>query len=346
MRSGVSAKLPAHDPSLYEREVRVVDAAHATPSRGAACPVCDDTESVPRFEIAGLPSRLVACTCCGTGRLDPLPSDAEVRDFYPPQYYGDLGNKFRAPIESLVQWVGNRHASFLASGLPRGGRVLDVGCGRGVILGALADRGIEAHGFEVSEAAARGVDPRAKICVAPRLEEANYPDEHFDGVIIWHVLEHVRDPRATLATIRRILRPGGRLVVAVPNFGSPQAHWAGPAWFHLDLPRHLYHFPLPALRRLLEGTGFAIRSEHHFSLRQNPFGWLQSWQNRGRKFPRNALYTLLYRRSPGEAPPFDATTRRRLMVGLALGAAPALAATLIETAARRGGTVHIVATPR
>ncbi len=53
-----------------------------------------------------------------------------------------------------------------------GGRVLDVGCGRGVILGALADRGLEAHGFEISEAATRGVDPRAKVCVAPRLEAA------------------------------------------------------------------------------------------------------------------------------------------------------------------------------
>ena len=346
MQAGAPPTDPSHDPSLYEREVHAIDAAQATPMRGGVCSVCDESESIPRFEIAGLPNRLVECTRCGTGRLEPLPSDAELRDFYPPQYYGDLGNKFRAPIEYLVQWVGMRHASFLASGLPRGGRVLDVGCGRGVILGALADRGLEAHGFEVSEAATRGVDPRAKIRVAARLEDANYPDAHFDGVIIWHVLEHVRDPRATLETIRRILRPGGRLVVAVPNFGSPQARWAGPAWFHLDLPRHLHHFPLPALRQLLERTGFAIRSEHHFSLRQNPFGWLQSWQNRRADLPRNGLYTLLYRRSPGEAPPFDAATRRRLLFRFALGAAPALAATLVETAARKGGTVHLVATSR
>jgi SAM-dependent methyltransferase len=331
------------EPALYERAVRAIPAHEAAPIEADPCVVCDATRAVPRFAIEGLASRVVVCAGCGTGRLHPLPDEAALRDFYPTQYYGDLGTKFRAPIEFVVRWVGNRHAAFLASGLPRGGRVLDVGCGRGVILGTLADRGFEAHGFEISEAAARGADPRAKITVAPSVEAAGYPDAYFDGAIIWHVLEHVRDPRATLAAVRRALRPGGRLVVAVPNFDSPQARWAGPAWFHLDLPRHLHHFPLAALRDLLDRSGFGIVSEHHFSLRQNPFGWLQSWQNRRADLPRNGLYTLLYRRSADEAPPFDAATRRRLMLAFALGALPALAATVAETAARQGGTVHVVA---
>ena len=77
--------------------------------------------------------------------------------------------------------------------------------------------------------------------------------------MIWHVLEHLHDPKGALLEARRILRPGGRLVVAVPNFSSLQARWAGAAWFHLDLPRHLWHFPLAALRRLLADCGFEIR---------------------------------------------------------------------------------------
>jgi 2-polyprenyl-3-methyl-5-hydroxy-6-metoxy-1,4-benzoquinol methylase len=337
-----SRSRPPH--GLYEHPVFAIEGAAI--ASVSPCPVCDATTAVPRLAIEGIEAPVVVCCDCGSGRLHPLPDEAALRAFYPPGYYGDLGTKFRAPIEWLVRWVGHRHAAFLAGGMPRGSRVLDVGCGRGVILGALADRGLDPHGFEISDAAVGGVDPRAKICVAQRLEEAGYPDAHFDGVIIWHVLEHVRDPRSTLETVRRILRPGGRLIVAVPNFGSPQARWAGPAWFHLDLPRHLHHFPLTALRRLLERTGFAIGSEHHFSLRQNPYGWLQSWQNRRADLPRNGLYTLLYRRSPAEAPVFDARTRRRLIACLLLGAAPAMAATLGETALRAGGTVHVVATAR
>jgi SAM-dependent methyltransferase len=250
------------------------------------------------------------------------------------------------PVELLVRLVAARKVSFLAAGLAPGARLLDVGCGRGVTLGALADRGIEAHGFEISAEAAQGADPRAKLRIAPTLEQADYPDAHFDAVVLWHVLEHVRDPRRTLETVRRIARPGARIVVAVPNFSSPQARWAGPGWFHLDLPRHLHHFPLAAMRALLERTGFAVGSEHHFSLRQNPFGWVQSWQNRRAGLPRNGLYTLLYRRSAGEPLPYDARTRRRILAGFALAAAPALAAACIEAAARAGSTVHLVASPR
>jgi len=345
-RSLSGERAPHSHHALYGWGVRAVDDAASAPQLVPPCAVCEATRATPRFAVEGVASRLVVCEGCGTGRLHPLPDGDALRALYPPHYYGDLGRKFLPPIEFVVRWVGRRHASFLASGLPRGGRVLDVGCGRGLLLGALADRGFEAHGFEVSEAAAQGADPRAKIRVAARLEEAGYPDAHFDGAILWHVLEHVPDPRATLAAVRRLMRPGGRLVVAVPNFASAQARWAGPAWFHLDLPRHLWHFPLSALLRLLDATGFTVRSEHHFSLRQNPFGWVQSWQNRRPDLPRNGLYTLLYRRARDEPAPFDVRTRRRLLLGFAAAAAPALAATFAEAAARNGATVHVVATPR
>jgi 2-polyprenyl-3-methyl-5-hydroxy-6-metoxy-1,4-benzoquinol methylase len=323
---------------VQEIDAGVVDAA--------ACPVCGARRARPRLAVEGVAAPVVVCETCGTGRFDPMPSEAEIAAFYPPRYYGDLGRKFAAPIEQLVRVVAARHVSFLVDGLAPGARVLDVGCGRGVTLAELAGRGYEAHGFEISADAALGADARARVRIAPSLEQADYPDAHFDGIVVWHVLEHVREPRRTLETVRRIARPGARVVVAVPNFSSPQARWAGAGWFHLDLPRHLHHFPIAALRRLLEDTGFAVRSEHHFSLRQNPFGWIQSWQNRRPDLPRNGLYTLLYHRSPGAPPPFDARTCRRLLAGFAIGALPALAASVLAAALRRGATVHVVASPR
>lgn len=291
----------------------------------------------------GVASKIVACTGCGLGRFEPPLGPDEVGRFYPDEYYGQLGTKFQPFVEHLVRLVGTRHVRFLARGLAPGGRVLDVGCGRGVILGVLADLGFEAHGVERSAAAAQGVDPRAQIRIVEDLAQAGYPDAHFDAVVIWHVLEHLPDPARILAEVHRILRPGGRLVVAVPNFSSAQARWSGPAWFHLDAPRHLFHFPLSALCRLLANTGFEVESVHHFSLRQNPFGWIQSALNRSPRLPRNGLYTLLHERGRTTAPPFDRATRFWLRFWLVVGAPLAVLATLVETALRSGATVHLVA---
>jgi SAM-dependent methyltransferase len=328
--------------ALHDHAVTALDAGglalHAAP-----CPLCGAADQRPRFAVDGCKSAVVECRTCGLARLDPLPDDDEIAGFYPDAYYGDPGVKFRAPVEWLVRAVGSRHIRFLARGVPKGGRILDVGCGRGVLLADLAGHGYEVHGMERSPAAARGADPRAQIRIAPNLAAAKYLPEFFDAVLLWHVLEHLREPVATVREIHRILRPGGKLVVAVPNFSSLQAGWAGPAWFHLDLPRHVFHFPLRALRRLLEQSGFTCESVHHFSLRQNPFGWIQSSLNRRRDLPRNGLYTLLHRRAPGEPPPFDPAVRRRLLRAGLVRAPLAFALTFAEVVLRSGATVHVVA---
>jgi 2-polyprenyl-3-methyl-5-hydroxy-6-metoxy-1,4-benzoquinol methylase len=331
---------PALD--LYARRVRSVE--DARPAACTPCPVCGGASAVPRFEVEGVAARVVVCDGCGLARLHPMPGAEEIRELYPDEYYGEPGVKFQPLVERLVRMVGARHIAFLSRGLAPGARVLDVGCGRGVILGALADRGLEVHGVEVSAAAARGADPRAHIRIVSHLTDARYPDAHFDEVVVWHVLEHLTDPRGTIEEARRILRPRGRLIVAVPNFSSAQARWSGAGWFHLDLPRHLYQFPLSALVRLLEGTGFDVSAAHHFSLRQNPFGWIQSALNRIGWLPRNGVYTLLQRR--GGPPPYGAWTRACLWAGLVLGSPFALVATLVETLARTGATVHVVAVKR
>lgn len=305
------------------------------------CPVCDCRGGRPTFGIETLPHRVIVCDECGLGRLTPLPSAAELARFYPADYYGSPGAKFEPLTESVIRFVGTVHVRSLSKSLPTHARILDVGCGRGVLLGSLADRGHEVHGMDVSETAVAGTDPRAHIKVAGCLTECDYPDDYFDQVILWHVLEHLTNPREVLAEIHRILKPGGQVIVAVPNFSSFQSQWSGPAWFHLDLPRHLFHFPVGGLRRILERTGFEIAREQHFSLRQNPFGWVQSALNKSDARTRNELYNMLHNRTCKQAVP-SRLRRVAMRVGYLGGMPLALGMSLWATLRRSGASVCLV----
>ena len=305
------------------------------------CPVCDSRAAMPMYGIDGLPHRILSCDGCGLGRMYPLPSPEEVASFYPAEYYGSPGAKFEPLTESVIRFVGTVHVRSLSKSLPESARILDVGCGRGVLLSSLADYGHEVHGMDVSETAVTGADPRAQIKVAGCLMECEYPDKHFDQIILWHVLEHLTNPREVLAEINRILKPGGQVIVAVPNFSSRQAQWAGPAWFHLDLPRHLFHFPVAALRQILERTGFKVAREQHFSLRQNPFGWVQSAFNKREDLTRNALYNMLHNRASGDVVP-DTKTRLALRAAYLGGMPFALGMSLWATVMRSGASVCLV----
>lgn len=305
------------------------------------CPVCDCRAANALFAIEGLPHRLLKCDDCGLGRLTPLPTPEELRAFYPSEYYGSPGAKFEPLTEAVIRFVGTVHVMSLSRSLPPQARILDVGCGRGVLLSSLADRGYAVHGMDVSETAVAGADPRAQITVAPCLTQCNYPDQHFDQVILWHVLEHLTNPREVLVEIRRILKPGGQVIVAVPNFSSLQANWSGPDWFHLDLPRHLFHFPVGGLRQILERSGFSIAREQHFSLRQNPFGWVQSAFNRRDKRSRNALYHLLHNRS-SDGVVAGRWSQLALRTAYLAGMPLALGLSLWATLVRSGASVCVV----
>ena len=339
-----TAPAPACDENGFDLPVTQVDACERDPLKVAACPVCGSSTARPTFAIERMAFRVVTCTGCHLGSLHPRPTPAEIAGFYPDEYYGTAGAKFEPVVESLVRLVGARHVRWLTRGLPLKARVLDVGCGRGVLLGALADKGFEVHGFEISEMAVVGADSRAKIRIASSLTEARYPQGNFDQVILWHVLEHLPNPREVLEEIRRILKPGGRLVLAVPNFSSAQSRWAGPTWFHLDLPRHLFHFPKSAVRRLIEECGFDCRGERHFSLRQNPFGWIQSALNRSPALPRNGLYALLKRNECAKTQPL--LTRLKLRLAYWLGMPLGVMASFFSACLRTGASVCLLAESR
>jgi len=125
-----------------------------------------------------------------------------------------------AYAEFLDQWDAGFYSKYTRTLRPLrpGGRVLDVGCGVGQVIGKLSADGIEAHGVEISEpniARAQRVAPHARTYDGRRLP---YPDQHFNVVGTLNVLEHVDEPEFFLGEMVRVLEPGGRIVVSSPNF--------------------------------------------------------------------------------------------------------------------------------
>jgi 2-polyprenyl-3-methyl-5-hydroxy-6-metoxy-1,4-benzoquinol methylase len=208
---------------------------------------------------------VAVCDSCGAGATLPHATTEDLSSFYPDAYSAHL---LESGLLGSVQELGQRLILDRALARPplaaltklAPGRLLDVGCGRGDLGAALVRRGWRVAGIDPSEQAcaiarARGVD----TCVAT-LESAPFEEAAFDAVVMNHSLEHVVDPRDDLARCYRLLRPGGLLIVSVPNFGSWQLEVFGSKWYALDLPRHRTHFTLRALGRALSAQGFEIVS--------------------------------------------------------------------------------------
>jgi 2-polyprenyl-3-methyl-5-hydroxy-6-metoxy-1,4-benzoquinol methylase len=285
------------------------------------------------------------CLACERGLLDPVPPANGLLAAYDEAYYGRGARKFVEPIQAGIGWFRRgraRHAlRFLKPASAGSRRALDIGCGDGEFLGVLQQLGWECHGTELTEVTAR----RASEVGGLRLRTGTlasdaYEPGHFDVVSLWHVLEHLPDPDRTLRDCARWLRDDGLLLLAVPNLDSWQARLFRGAWFHLDPPFHLHHFAPRSLARALAGAGFEVVETRHLSWQYNPYGVVQSFLN-ALGFPRDELYEVL----KGNQPLRPASrVAQALLAALALP--PAIAMTLAEAAAGRGGTIEVTARRR
>ena len=239
--------------------------------------------------------QIAACAACGFVITNPQPSIHEIGTYYPAGYYGAPGDRrFPLVIELMQKALYNQRVRMVerVAGSRRG-RVLDVGCGRGLLLAAFRRKGWEPQGTELSDAAAQYAREVVKVPVEiGSLEEVRFPGNHFDAITMWHVLEHIHDPRMMLIEIRRILKPGGVLMVGVPNFSGLEARCFRDKWFHLDVPRHVTHLTKSKLKQVLDENGFEQRRWSHFAPEYDVFSFVQSALNRC-GLRHNLLYNVL-----------------------------------------------------
>ena len=219
--------------------------------------------------------RVVRCQECGLIYLNPRPERGEMEAYYPPEYmpYTTAIQDEASPLKRLDRQYGlSKRIDAVHSLFQRPGRVLDVGCATGVFLDGMRAEGWKAYGVDTSPWASQYARERLQLDVLTgEVADASFPDGHFHLVTLWDVLEHVHDPRATLLETARILRPGGLLVMTLPNLDSWEASLFGPNWVGWDVPRHLHLFPKTTLDRLLRETGFQMQQVRFFTGRYYVF---------------------------------------------------------------------------
>lgn len=137
------------------------------------------------------------------------------------------------------------------------GRLLEVGAAQGQFLGEATAAGFDASGIEPEPRTAQQARERSGAeVVAGYVEDADLPDGSLDAVCMWHVLEHVPRPIATLERLRAALRPGGTFFCEVPNIASATAAATGESWVYLDPEHHVNFFAPNTLAAALSRAGF------------------------------------------------------------------------------------------
>ncbi|MGA1794449.1 MAG: class I SAM-dependent methyltransferase [bacterium] len=219
----------------------------------------------------------------------PLPDKEQIHARYQDSFYSPAGERFSKSAERVCRFFRIKRASYVERVLGRKGSILDVGCGRGIMIHELHKRGWQVAGTQVSATAGSFIRKTFGIdCFIGELPHASFSRHSFDIVTMWHVLEHLPDPLLYLRCCRGLVRPGGYLLIEVPNAASWSARMTKTAWMGWDPLHHMHHYTPSTVRLALHKAGFSPISWDFLSWEYGPFTTLQSILNLFVR--RNALF--------------------------------------------------------
>ena len=229
------------------------------------------------FHVPGIwNSRKCDNTDCGLVWLDPMPRPDEIYKAYSTYYtHQDKGRKdsasrkkglrirllrfYKRLLKTLIgtgRERDNHYLMYLRDTPP--GRLLEIGCGSGKRLSRLAALGWQVEGQEVDEKAWAAAKAKYPFHVhLGELKKLGLAADSFDAVVMNHVIEHVHAPVELMEEARRLIKPGGMLILNTPNAESQEHGIFKDRWFSLDPPRHLHLFSPRSLSLLARSSGFA-----------------------------------------------------------------------------------------
>jgi len=216
--------------------------------------VTDHSVSKEKFE-------LVKDTNYGFLVTTPLPDVSELAKYYKTEEYishTDTKRNLFEKVYHLVREYALKNKVALINTQQEKGSLLDVGCGTGDFLAAAKSNGWQVIGIEPNSDARTKANYKTGTLVfdTPKLE--TLPANSFDVITLWHVLEHLPNLDAQIQLFKKLLKPNGTLIIAVPNHNSFDASYYGKYWAAYDVPRHLWHFSQKSINKLFSNFQFKL----------------------------------------------------------------------------------------
>lgn len=229
------------------------------------CPSCGGEHFLHVFSsmdhlVSEKPFQIVECSTCNLRMTSPRPTEQDIGMFYKSEQYVSHSSTNKGLVNKLYHIV-RAHAIKqkykLVRSLSQGHRILDIGAGTGDLIAYFRKQGMDVDGIE-PEPLARELAKNKHGLHLHDVGHLDHSDASYDVITMWHVLEHIHQPGQLLLKIKNKIRPGGALVVAVPNHRSKDAKIYGNNWAAYDVPRHLFHFNKDDISNLAHSAGLQV----------------------------------------------------------------------------------------
>ena len=195
------------------------------------------------------------CLNCGLLFTEPRPPKDKIGDYYKSEeYYSHQENKkgFIPKLYESIKAINLKNKYKIATNGKSVGKLLDIGCGVGDFIHTAEEQGWQCTGVEPSQDAKAIAKKRIKAEIFSSEDLEQIPNETFDVITMWHVLEHVDDFKWQMSQLQRLIKKGGRIVIALPNYKSYDATFYKEKWAAYDVPRHLNHFNKDTLVKIFK----------------------------------------------------------------------------------------------
>lgn len=230
------------------------------------CPVCESGEFIlflncKDYTVSRETFSIVECSSCHFKFTNPRPETNKLGEYYKSEDYISHSNTSKGFINATYQTV-RKYTLLkklqLISKFYKTGSLLDIGCGTGEFLNICQNAKWKVIGIEPDSNARKSAIEKYSLIVKPEEEISKLIDNSFDIITMWHVLEHVPRLNDRIEELRRLLKPNGVIIVAVPNCNSLDATIYKQEWAAYDVPRHLYHFTPADIERLFRKHGLKL----------------------------------------------------------------------------------------